>query len=308
MEKQLKETPSQLHIQSYLMNFPHTLSTEVPNNAWMQEMKPEDLIVNKSRAYRQWFDLYSFMAGSSIVYLLPSEGNFQDLTYVANIGIQLPHIKDENVIVLSNFTSPPRIGEEEVGRKFFNSMGYRTIKSPYKFEGEADLKYLRDNIYIGGHGIRTELGTYEWMEKEFDMKIIDLEMVDDYLYHLDCTVFPLTTDCVMVCTEMYEKDEIEYLEKYAEVIDVSLDDAMGGICNSVRMDNLILCSSNISEMKAHDKDFRYEKDKLNNLEKICAEQGAEPIIFNLSEFLKSGAMTSCLCMNLNRCDHLTPIT
>lgn len=308
MEKQLKETPSQLPIQSYLMNFPHTLSTEVPNNAWMQEMKPEDLIINKSRAYRQWFDLYSFMAGSSIVYLLPSEGNFQDLTYVANLGIHLPHIKDENVIVLSNFTSKPRIGEEEVGRKFFNSMGYRTIKSPYKFEGEADLKYLRDNIYIGGHGIRSEYGAHEWMMKEFDMDIIPLEMVDDYMYHLDCTVFPLTTETVMMCTEMYEEDEIKEIESVAEIISVNIDDAMGGICNSVRMDNLILCGSNIGELKAHDEDYRYEKDKLNTLEKICAEQGMEPIIFNLSEFLKSGALLSCLVQNLSRVDHLQPLT
>ena len=34
----MKETPSQLPIQSYVMNFPHTFSTNDPNNVWMKEM------------------------------------------------------------------------------------------------------------------------------------------------------------------------------------------------------------------------------------------------------------------------------
>ena len=83
----MKETPSQLHLQSYVMNFPFTLSTTDPNNIWMQELTDEELTVNKSKAYKQFMDLYSFMAGNSLTYLLPSEGNFQDQVYVANLGI-----------------------------------------------------------------------------------------------------------------------------------------------------------------------------------------------------------------------------
>jgi hypothetical protein len=30
-------------------------------------------------------------------------------------------------------------------------MGFKVIPCPYLFEGEAELKYLRDNIYIGGY-------------------------------------------------------------------------------------------------------------------------------------------------------------
>ena len=304
----LKETPSQLPMQSYVMNFPHTLNTENPNNRWMEEMKKEDLIINRSKAYNQWMDLYTFLAGSSLVNILPSEGNFQDLVYVANMGIYLPHIKDKNLIILSNFTSKPRIGEELVGKKYFEMMGYETIISPHKFEGEADLKFLRDNIYIGGWGQRTEPETYDWMVEKFGMDIIDLEMVDDYLYHLDCTVFPLTTESVMMCTEMYDEEEIKHLEKYVEIIDVNEDDAMGGITNSVRMGNLILCGSNITELKKTDELYKYEKNKINSLELICADFGMEPVIINLSEFYKSGAALSCLVFHQNRVDFLQPLT
>ena len=67
-------------------------------------------------------------------------------------------------------------------------MGFKVIPCPYLFEGEAELKYLRDNIYIGGYGIRSEKESYDWMASEFDMNIIPLELTDPYNYHLDCTI------------------------------------------------------------------------------------------------------------------------
>ena len=222
----MKETPSQLPIPAFVMNFPFTLDTANPNNIWMQEMEKEELKINKGNAYRQFLDLYQFVAGNSLVCTLPSTGNYQDLVYVANLGIQLPHLKDSNTIIMANFTSEPRQGEEEVGKPFFEAMGYEVHNCPFKWEGEADLKYLYDNVYIGGYGIRSDIKAYEWMEKEFDMKIIKLEMVDDYLYHLDCSIFPLTQEKTLVCTEMFEEDELEQLEQYTEIIDISVDDAL----------------------------------------------------------------------------------
>ncbi len=298
----MKETPSQLPLPAYVMNFPFTLDTSNPNNVWMNEMSPEELKINKPNAYRQFMDLYNFMAGDSMVYLLPSSGNFQDQVYVANLGIYLPHIKNSNNIILSNFNSEPRKGEEKVGQSFFNLMGYDTHMCPYEWEGEADLKYLQDNIYIGGYGIRSQYEAYEWMEEKFDMEIIKVEMVEDYLYHLDCSIFPLTKNKTIICTELFDKPELALIEKYTDIIDVSADDAFGGITNSVRIGNMILCASNISELSIKDKDYEAERNKIFTLEKICANEGLEPVIFNLSEYMKSGAMLSCLIFHLNRVD------
>ena len=299
----MKETPSQLHLQSYVMNFPFSLATTDPNNIWMQELTDEELAINRPKAYKQFMDLYNFMAGQSLVYLLPSEGNLQDQVYVANLGLQLPHIKGDNHILLSNFTSDPRKGEELVGERFFRQMGYETTISPYKWEGEADIKYLYDNVYIGGYGIRSNIKTYEWMEKEFDMNIIKVAMTDEYLYHLDCSIFPLNQDQTLVCTELFDPEEIKQIEQYTEIIDVDVEDALGGMTNSVRMGNMILCASNISEMKKTHEYYEGEKHKIETLEKICSDAGMEPVIFNLSEFMKSGAMLSCMVMHLNRVDH-----
>ena len=299
----MKETPSQLQLQSYVMNFPFSLSTADPNNIWMQELTDEELTINRPKAYKQFMDLYNFMAGQSLVHLLPSEGNYQDQVYVANLGLQLPHITDSNKILLSNFTSEPRKGEEWAGKHFFEAMGYDTHISPHKWEGEADIKYLYDNVYIGGYGIRSNIRSYEWMEEQFNMNIIKVAMTDEYLYHLDCSIFPLNTDQTLVCTELYDPEEIRAIEQHTEIIDVDVEDALGGMTNSVRMGNMILCASNISELKKSHEYYEGEVHKIKSLEKICSDAGMEPVIFNLSEYMKSGAMLSCMVMHLNRVDH-----
>jgi len=93
------------------------------------------------------------------------------------------------------------------------------------------------------------------------------------------------------------------MEQHTEIIDVDVEDALGGMTNSVRMGNMILCASNIAELKKSDELYQGEKHKIQSLEKICSNEGMEPVIFNLSEYMKSGAMLSCMVMHLNRVDH-----
>ena len=169
----IKETPSQLRFPAYLMNFPFSLDTSNPNNVWMKELDPKELEVNKEKAYLQFMDLYNFMAGSALVYLLPSYGDYQDQVYVANLGVYLPNITDSNNVVLSNFTSKPRQGEEKAGKPFFKLMNYETqtgisnqnnfssvlpLKSPYQVK---EQNRTNDNVFlfdcfaqIGFHNMR----------------------------------------------------------------------------------------------------------------------------------------------------------
>jgi hypothetical protein len=49
--------------------------------------------------------------------------------------------------------------------------------------------------------------------------------------------------------------------------------------------------------------YDLEKHKIDTLEKICSNEGMEPVLFNLSEYMKSGAMLSCCVMHLNYVDY-----
>lgn len=53
-------------------------------------------------------------------------------------------------------------------------------------------------------------------------------------------------------------------------------------------------------MKASDQYYKEEKHKNRTLEDIAAEYAFELNFFNLSEYLKSGALLSCMDMHLNR--------
>jgi N-dimethylarginine dimethylaminohydrolase len=294
--------PTSLDKPAFLLNVPFSYSTETPNNAWMEELDEKERRPTARKAMRQFLELYHFLAGDSLVLLLPAPADcrLQDVVFTANLGIVLDHLPDRNTVVLSNFATAPRRGETRIGLKYFKSLGYDVHVPPFKFEGEAELKHLHDNVYIGGFGIRSQFEAYEWMERMFDLEIIKVEEVDSYLYHLDCTVFPLTRESTVVCTEMFTKKEIRKIERHTDIIDVTADDCYSGICNSVRLGNSILNASHIHDLKPGHEHYAPELAKNRRLEDIALAHGFEVSYFNLSEYMKAGALLSCMVMHLNR--------
>jgi len=127
-----------------------------------------------------------------------------------------------------------------------------------------------------------------------------VEEVDPYLYHLDCSVFPLTSQDTLVCTELFTPEEVKAIETHTNVIDVSAAACYSGICNSVRLHGTVLNASNIHDLRAGTAEYAEELAKNRRLEDIAAGLGFEVTYVNLSEYLKSGALLSCLVMHLNR--------
>jgi N-dimethylarginine dimethylaminohydrolase len=294
--------PTGLQRPAFLVNAPFSYTTEVANNVWMEELPDAERVPDDTKAMAQFLELYSCLAADALVYVLPTPRihDLQDLVFTANLGIVMEHVPGQNTVVLSNFTSEPRRGETKVGVRFFESMGYQTFIPESKFEGEAELKHLHGNIYVGGYGTRSQWETYDWMERVFDMTVVKLRLTDPYLYHLDCTVFPITRDQTLVCTAMYEVEEVAELAKYTDIIDVSADASYSGICNSVRLHNTILNASNIHDLKAGTEEYNLEIAKNRLLEDITSALAFEPTLINLSEYHKGGALLSCMVMHLNR--------
>jgi N-dimethylarginine dimethylaminohydrolase len=283
---------------AFLMNLPLFISTQDPNNVWMRELDASARQVDRAKATRQFLELYHFLAARSAVYLLPSRVGLQDQVYVANLGIVLEHTPEPTVVV-SSFRSEPRREEQAAGLDFFRALSLPTVVAPDYFEGEADLKHLRENVYVGAHGVRTSRAALHWFEERFGMEVIPFFVDNEYLYHLDCSVFPIAPGETLVCADVATEATIKAIEKQTRLIDVSVEDAESGITNCVRVGGSVLCASNIEEISATHEDYPYERHKRESLERICSELGLEPVYFNLSEFLKSGAMLSCMVMHLN---------
>jgi N-dimethylarginine dimethylaminohydrolase len=209
---------------------------------------------------------------------------------------------------MSNFTSQPRRGEEIEGREFFESLNYKVIDPPKElhWEGEADLKFVRDNIFVGGYGIRSDKATFEWMESKYNMEITKCHMTSERNYHFDCQFAPLNTQTALVCTDIFDSSDIKAIEKVVDIIDVPEKEAEAMACNIVRVGSNILVCSSISEMKETDDKYEIESSKIARLNKACIKNGLGLVVFNLSEFDKSGAALSCNVMHGNFVDFQSP--
>lgn len=303
---------------SFMMVMPtHSNSEENNfNNVWCDGsdgQTKEDLAIDGEAAFGQWLDLYSFLSSQGLVTIMPSPEQIEGLAdhvYAANSGIM---IKDTYIV--SNFTSEPRIPETAVIEQFMKTTGAKVVVCPFKFEGEADMKFIGyangKPTFIGGYGIRSTKEAYDWMEKEFDIKVIKIKMKDEKLYHLDCSIFPITIQKdlyenkaeIMCCEEIFSKADIEAIRQFCKINNVPKNLAYYGITNCVRVGSYILCGSDFNDLDPEldgEEVYYTERDKNQFLEDLAAEYGMEVIFFNLSEFAKAGACLSCNVCHFNR--------
>jgi len=276
---------------------PTYLDTKIPNNKWMEDIPPEQRKVDREIAMKQFHDLYSILSEYALIYIVPPKPHLQDQVYATNFGVYLPHL--DNVIILSKFRAEGRSGEEVEAEKFLSELGYECYYCPYYFEGEAELKWVRDNLYIGGYGVRSEEKALDWISENFDAKIIKVKETDPYLYHLDCWIFPLSTDYVLAY-EAIEKDTMKEIEKEVNVIPVTKEMAYAGINNSVRCQYTIINADNLGAYSTDSDAYKWEQLKNQKLEEICRQFGLNLYYVELTEYLKSGALLSCLIMHLSR--------
>lgn len=292
---------SELELPVYLMNVPTGFHATSPDNAYMDSLSFEERIVNKERAIYQWLNLYNYLASAGIVYLLPTpKENLQDLVFASNIGVTLNHIPGREIFIASDFMVKERFGETKWGEQIMGAMGFEVYKAPFKFEGDAELKHVRDNIYVGAYGIRSNIEVYDWMEEQFDMKIIRVKPNNPQLYHLDVNFLPITGEDAFCCLESFTPKEVKSLEGITNLHPIPTFMSQLGGTSGVRFYNTMCMGSCIKEVEGDDYWFDLESQKKTYLEKICSKVGVDLVFFNLSEFYKGGGDLSCLCVQVNR--------
>ena len=157
----------------------------------MEEMTAKEREIDRHAALRQFLDLYAYLTDQAIVYLLPSKPGLRTRPCLKP-GIVLPHLADRTFV---GATAPlsVRAAGGALWLPVLRADEFPRAAPAEFFEGEADLKHLRDNLYVGAHGLRTSIEALDWFENEFGMEVIPLQMEDPYLYHLDCCLLPLTS-------------------------------------------------------------------------------------------------------------------
>ena len=274
---------------------PYYLSTSIPNNQWMVDLDEESRRIDIDIALKQFYDLYSILTQYAFVYLIPPKEGLQDQVYIVNAGIVLPHM--DKTAIISKFRAEGREGEEKVFQRFLEELDFDCYQCPYYFEGEAELKWLHDNVFVGGYGIRSSKKALEWIENNFDAKVIKLRETDPYLYHLDCWVFPISNDYVLISSSIPVSVK-EEIKKESEVIEVPYELNFQGITNSFRAGFTVFNANNISAFTEDKEALYWEKKKNEMLQEICSSLGLELYFVELTEYLKSGALLSCMISHI----------
>src|SRR5262249_15116208 len=147
-------------------------------------------------------------------------------------------VPEADAAIVSRFSTHVRTGEERHGRYLFDDCGYRhVLHSPFAFEGEAEMKRVNDGVYACGHGIRSDVRTYQWLRcwlaknSPNQVTLVPMEMSDPKMYHLDCSIFPLARGCTMIATGAFPKRDVQALEKHTELLDIPVAAAQYGACN-----------------------------------------------------------------------------
>ena len=245
-------------------------------NPWMSRSRQSD----PDRSRSQWQALRTLIESLGVeIRLMDPVDGLPDLVFTANAGLV-----SRNRMFLPRFRHQPRQPETAVDDVCFQSMGFETITLPAgcHFEGAGDALFCGDTLFAG-YLIRSDASAMQWVAAEIGCRVIPLQLVDDYYYHLDtcfCPISPTTAIYFPAAFDNYAQQALR--EHVPELIEVCADEARRFACNAVVVgQNVVLntgCPQLESDLQAH----RF------------TTQATE-----LDEFIKAGGSAKCLTLRLD---------
>jgi len=157
---------------------PDYYGIEYEINPWMSTERQ----VDHALAVQQWQSLRQILsaAGAKISEVPPVEG-LPDLVFTANAAIIIG-----KQAVLARFMHPQRQGEEPHFRRWLEEAGWEVLDPPgdFSFEGAGDALFCGDTLFAG-YRMRSDAGGHQQIAKMLGVRVLPLELVDPYYYHLD---------------------------------------------------------------------------------------------------------------------------
>lgn len=273
----------------FVMCPPKYLSTAISNNVFMKGQK-----VDVKRAMRQYDRIIRAIRAFGVAVLeIPPAKGCQDQTYVANIGVAIDGA--DPCIVLARYKADGRSCEEEPARKFFQEQGYKVIQPPAGmcFEGEADFKHWKDNVYFGGWGKFTDRAALDWIAQQTGCEVIPIRETSDELYHFDCSFAALDAENALVNRAGMDAASFKEIAKRMNVVEVPPEVMSTGVTNVVQIPGkrILLSGMFFPEMAKYRKSMEWMLE-------TCDKLGYSVWFMDIDEPDKSGADISCMVMHL----------
>lgn len=259
-----------------LMCPPDFFGIEYEINPWMNREKP----VDHGRATAQWNELRDILSGlgADIQLLKPVEG-MPDLVFTANAGLVY-----RDRIVLSRFRHAQRQDEEAVDEDWFKNHGFTVEKLPPGrfFEGAGDALFCGE-VLFAGYRIRSDVRGHHLLGELLACRVIPVELVDDYYYHLDTCFCPLAPGVAIYYPGAFDEYGRKALDEYVdELLPVTESEARSFACNAVVVGDSVVTNVGCPQLQS-----------------ILKANGFTPIATPLGEFVKSGGSAKCLTLRLD---------
>jgi N-dimethylarginine dimethylaminohydrolase len=228
----------------------------------------------------QWQALNDLLTslGAEIRLLSPVKG-LPDLVFTANAGLVF-----RGKVFLSNFRHAARQGETPLDEAWFQSQGFETILLPktLNFEGAGDALFCGETLF-GGYLIRSDAKAMQWLAMQMRCRVIPLQLVDDYYYHLDTCFCPLADGLAIYYPPAFDEYAQKALAEHVpRLIAVEPGEAQRFACNAVVVGKHVVLNTGCPQLEADLK-----------------ANGYEPHATELGEFIKAGGSAKCLTLRLD---------
>jgi N-dimethylarginine dimethylaminohydrolase len=167
-----------------LMCPPDFYGIEYEINPWMSRSRASDRAVATS----QWSALADILRalGVQVDVMTPREG-LPDLVFTANAGLIY-----RDTFYSARFRHSERARESPVFDAWFAGHGFVVQHLPEGMyhEGAGDALFCGDALFAG-YRIRSDVRGHQWLGQTLGVRVLPLELVNPYFYHLDTCFCPL---------------------------------------------------------------------------------------------------------------------
>lgn len=266
----------QAGVPQILMCPPDFYGVEYEINPWMSRRQPPD----HALAVEQWIALREAIESAGArVSLLPPVAGLPDMVFTANAAIVY-----RRKAVLARFRFVQRQGEEAHDEAWLRAAGFevRRLEPTVYFEGAGDALFCGDTLFAG-YRIRSDVRGHQQIADWFSCRVIPLELVDPYYYHLDTCFCPLEPGAAIYYPPAFDDYGRRALEEHVpHLIPVVGTEARRFACNAVVVGRTVVTNTGCPELHA-----------------TLAKRGFSPVATPLDEFVKAGGSAKCLTLRLD---------
>jgi N-dimethylarginine dimethylaminohydrolase len=235
---------------------------------------------DRSLAAQQWDGLVAILRelGVQVELMKPIQG-LPDLVFTANAGLMF-----HNRFYSSRFRHEERARESPVFDAWFAEHGFevRHLPPDTYHEGAGDALFCGEALFAG-YRIRSDVHSHQWMAKDLGVRVLPLELVNPYYYHLDTCFCPISLDQAIYFPEAFDTYGQKVLKTHVpHLIPVADAEAKRFGCNAVVVGKTVVMNTGCPQLA-------------EDLHKLGYQTRATP----LDEFLKAGGSAKCLTLRLD---------